>query len=116
RDGKREFENGLPTPTINATVDNTSVWGRVPSNPIQVTNAFSNDPADRPYQDVGFDGMTDADEQNHFANYLNQLRTIYGPNSPVYQQALADPSGDNFKGYRDPSFDGNSGILERYKN
>ncbi len=35
RDGKREFENGLPTPTITAPVDNSTVWGRVPSNPIQ---------------------------------------------------------------------------------
>src|SRR4029078_10191352 len=98
KDGRRQYENGLPTPSTqnNNPVDVTA-WGKTPRNPIQVTNAFSNDPADRPYQDVGFDGMTDADEQNHFANYLNQLRAIYGPNSPVYQQALADPSGDNFK-------------------
>ena len=47
-----------PTP---AQVD-TSIWGVVPRNPIQVTNAFSNDPADRPYQDVGFDGLTDSAE------------------------------------------------------
>jgi hypothetical protein len=41
-DGKRAYENGLPTiknPAI--PVDNNTVWGRVPSNPIQVTNAFS---------------------------------------------------------------------------
>ena len=31
RDGKRQYENGLPTPTNNAQVDNSSVWGRVPS-------------------------------------------------------------------------------------
>ena len=45
-----------------AQVD-TSIWGVVPRNPIQVTNAFSNDPADRPYQDVGFDGLTDSAEE-----------------------------------------------------
>ncbi len=39
-----------------------TVWGQVPRNPIQVTNAFSNDPADRATQDVGFDGLTDTGE------------------------------------------------------
>ena len=115
RDGKRLYENGLPTPSNpNIPVD-TSVWGRTPRNPIQVTNAFSNDPADRPYQDVGFDGLTDADEKNHFAGYLNSLQTVYGINSAVYQNALKDPSEDDFKGYRDPSYTASDGILERYK-
>ena len=59
KDGKRQYENGLPMPTSPAAID-TSVWGRVPLNPIQVTNAFSNNPAeDRPYQDVGLDGLND---------------------------------------------------------
>ena len=116
RDGKREYENGLPTPKINATVDNTSVWGRVPSNPIQVTNAFSNDPADREYQDVGFDGLTDSDERTKFLNYITTLTNNFGANSPIVQQANADPSGDNFKPYRDASYDQqNAGILQRYK-
>ena len=58
RDGKRAYENGLPTTKNPAIpVDTNTVWGRVPSNPIQVTNAFSNDPDDRPYQDVGYDGL-----------------------------------------------------------
>jgi len=34
----------------------------------------------------------------------------------AYQQALADPSADNFKPYRDESFGDNTGILARYKN
>lgn len=116
RDGKRLYENGLPTPgNPNIPVD-TSVWGRIPRNPIQVTNAFSNDPNDRPYQDVGLDGLTDTDEKTHFSGYLNQLATVYGINSPVYQKAIQDPADDNFKGYRDPSFTSNDGILSRYKN
>ena len=36
--------------------------------------------------------------------------------SPVYQAAVNDPSADNFKGYRDPSFSDTTGILQRYKN
>jgi cell surface protein SprA len=113
RDGKRLYENGLPTPNNNVPVD-TSRWGKVPRNPLQVTNAFSNDPADRPYQDVGFDGLTDPEEKQHFSNYLSQLQSVVNPS--VYQNAQNDPSQDNFKGYRDPSFTANDGILARYKN
>ena len=116
RDGKRQYENGLPTPTQpNIPVDETA-WAKVPRNPIQVTNAFSNDPADRPFQDVGYDGMTDTAERRHFAPYLNQLNAVVGTNSLAYQAAQNDPSADNFKGYRDPSFSERNGILERYKN
>ena len=119
RDGKRMYENGLPTPTINSPVDNNTVWGRAPANPLQVTNAFSNEPNDRQYQDVGYDGLVDTAEARKFAPYLNSLRTVQGANSPAYLNALQDPSADNFKPYRDQSFDapGNiAGILKRYKN
>ena len=55
------------------------IWGRVPRNPIQVTNAFSNDPEDRPFQDVGFDGLGDEDERlKRQADYLNQLLVNFG--------------------------------------
>jgi cell surface protein SprA len=118
RDGKRQYENGLPTPTNNARVDESSVWGRVPAIPLQVTNAFSNTASDRALQDVGFDGLQDSAEQRLFRPYLNTLAAIHGTSSIAYTQALADPSADNFKAYRDVSFDGNpvAGILPRYKN
>jgi cell surface protein SprA len=117
RDGKKEFENGLNTPNINAAIDNSSVWGRVPANPIQVTTAFSNDAADRPFQDVGLDGMNDADEKNKFQTYLNNLAATVGTGSPAYQSALIDPSNDNFTNYRDAAYDqSQTGILGRYKN
>ncbi|RYZ49276.1 MAG: cell surface protein SprA, partial [Chitinophagaceae bacterium] len=116
KDGKRQYENGLPTPTQqNIPLDETNL-AKVPRNPIQVTNAFSNDPEDRPFQDVGYDGATDTAEQRMFANYLNRLGNVVGTSSPVYQAAAADPSADNFKGYRDASFTNKTGILERYKN
>lgn len=116
RDGKRLYENGLPiSSNPNIPVDET-VWGRIPRNPIQVTNAFSNDPADRPFQDIGFDGLADADEKTKFQLYLTQLQANFGAGSPVYQRAVNDPSADNFRGYRDAQYDKtNSGILERYK-
>jgi len=118
RDGKRMYENGLPTPTITSPVDNNSVWGRVPANPLQVTNAFSNEPTDREFQDVGYDGLTDTAETRKFSNYLTTLGTNLGTGSLAYRRAANDPSGDNFKYYRDESFDQTpvAGILERYKN
>ena len=115
KDGKRQYENGLPTPKNQPPVDTSSVWGQVPSNPLQVTNAFSNDPADRPYQDVGYDGLTDTAEQRKFSGYLNALGSLYGTGSTIFQKAEQDPSHDDFKNYRDNSFTGNDGILARYK-
>lgn len=112
RDGKRFYENGLPTPGIHSPVDSSTVWGKVPSNPLQVTNAFSNNIDDRVYQDVGFDGLRDDEEVRKFSDYLAALQA----SAPAaYPRALADPSADNFKPYRDPSYDG-VGILGRYKN
>ncbi len=116
RDGRRFFENGLPTPNIQAGVDSTTDWGRVPSNPIQVTTAFSNDPSDRPFQDVGFDGLDDDGERRKFNNYLSQLAAITGTGSAAYQAALNDPANDNFKNYRDAAYDAEKAdILARYK-
>ena len=118
RDGKRLYENGLPTPKNTAPVDENTVWGRVPANPLQVTNAFSNEPTDRQFQDVGYDGLTDTAEQRKFTPYLNSLQANFGAASPIYQRAQPDPSADNFKPYRDGPFDQPpvTGILQRYKN
>lgn len=116
KDGKRAYENGLPTPKIPAQTEN-SIWGTVPVNPIQVTQAFSNEPDDRPYQDVGYDGNRDEDEQTLHQQYLQGLQSTVGAGSQAYQQALNDPSSDNFRYYRDGAYDqSNTGILGRYKN
>jgi len=116
RDGKRLYENGLPTPTIPSPVDTNTVWGQVPSNPQQVTNAFSNTPEDRIYQDVGFDGLQDAQEKTKFKDYLFNIAATYGAGSPFYLRANADPSADNFVPYRGEVYETtNAGILQRYK-
>ena len=110
RDGRRFYENGMPTPKIPASID-SSTWGYVPVNPIQVTNAFSNNPEDRKYQDVGFDGMNDAEEANKRSYLINKIS-----NPTLAQQILKDPSADNYVWYRDPSYDASkTGILGRYK-
>ena len=117
KDGRRFYENGLNSPNQPSAVDNTSVWGITPVNPIQLTQAFSNDPADRPYQDVGFDGLDDAGEAVKRSMYLNNLLSNFGATSPFYNRAKQDPSNDDYKWYRDNSYDAsNTGILGRYKN
>ena len=117
KDGKKLFENGLNTPNIPAAMDSSSVWGRVPFNAVQTTNAFSTDPTDRPYQDEGFDGLDDNGERAKFSNYLSNLSILFGTGSAIYQKAFADPAGDNFLNYRDPSYDtSRTGIIGRYKN
>ena len=116
KDSRRFYENGLPTPNLPAKVDR-SVWGVIPSNPTQVTNAFSNDPSDRPYQDVGFDGLTDSAEVDFRRfDYLNVLAANFGSGSKIYQDAIADPSADNYHFYRGADLDAeNADILARYK-
>ncbi|MFC4262244.1 cell surface protein SprA [Ferruginibacter yonginensis] len=115
KDGRRFYENGLPTPNAPAPID-TTVWGNVPRNPIQVTNAFSNNPDDRKFQDIGLDGMSDTAEVRKRQAYLNTIAANFGINSAAYQNALLDPSSDDYKHYRNASFTGTDGILARYKN
>lgn len=116
KDGKRFYENGMNTPNINAAVDSSNTWGKTPVNPIQITQAFSNDPADRTFQDVGLDGLDDAGEVRKKGYILDRLANNFGTGSPIYQKTLLDPSNDDYKWYRDPSFDAaGTGILGRYK-
>ncbi|BAV04191.1 T9SS outer membrane translocon Sov/SprA [Filimonas lacunae] len=116
KDGRRFYENGLSTPTQTTSVDSTSTWGRTPVNPIQITQAFSNDPADRAYQDLGFDGLDDDGERRKRDGYLRELNQNF-PGATFVTQAVADPSNDNYVWYRDAVYDrDNIGILGRYKN
>ena len=89
----------------------------MPRNPVQVTNAFSNDANDRQYQDVGFDGLNnDSEVVRRRADYLDILRTTFGSASKVYLDALNDPSSDDYHYYRGGDLDAQgAGILERYK-
>ena len=117
KDGKRFYENGLNTPTQASAIDSSSTWGKTPLNPIQITQAFSNDPNDRPYQDLGFDGLNDGEENSKRSQYLQDLANNFGTSSAIYKKALNDPSNDDYKWYRDPSYDAaGTDILGRYKN
>lgn len=115
RDNYKSAENGLPTPA-HPTTTVTTPWAVVPA--VQpLLNTFNNDPAERPYQDVGLDGMgntTGPTEQTFFSNYLNSVHSIVTP--AAYNEIAADPSGDDFHYFRGADYDAaNVKALERYK-
>src|SRR5690554_8110350 len=64
RDGRKSFEQGLPTSAV-ATNTDTTAWGRV-STLQSLVNAFDNNPQSRKFQDIGLDGLSDSDERLFF--------------------------------------------------
>ena len=118
RDGRKSFENGLPTSAVVVDVD-TTIWGRVPTTQ-PIVNAFDNDESTRMYQDIGYDGLGSThglqDEQSFFADYLNDIANRFGTSSEAYQNALADPSSDDFRYFRSTYWDEHDvKINDRYK-
>ncbi|WP_298484314.1 cell surface protein SprA [uncultured Maribacter sp.] len=93
RDGKKQYENGLPD-TKNTESTAPTSWGEVPQTQALVY-AFDAEEANRTIQDVGFDGLSDANEG-----------TVFNNNSG------ADPALDNYEYYINKE----GGILERYLN
>jgi cell surface protein SprA len=96
---------------MHLPVDNTN-WGKVPRN--RSGNAFSNEPADREYQDVGFDGNRNDSERVKRSQYLTNLQSLVTPSA--FANAQADPSSDDYTHYRNDAFSASDGILKRYKN
>ena len=93
KDGRKQFENGLPGATDNSPVFNTP-WGKVPASQ-SLLYTFNTIPEDRLLQDVGLDGLGDGEE-----------RSVYPDGPPE------DPAGDNYEYF--VAAEGN--VLERYKN
>ncbi len=112
KDSRKGFENGLPTNALVTNVD-TTTWGRV-STLQSLVNAFDNDPSSREYQDIGFDGLSNNDEQKFFDQYLKELELQV--NQDAYGDALKDPSSDDFHYFRGSDYDLEQvSILARYK-
>ncbi|MDR0970057.1 MAG: cell surface protein SprA [Lentimicrobiaceae bacterium] len=118
RDGRKSYENGLPSTAEVMNVD-TTIWGRVPILQA-IVEVFNNDPASRKYQDIGYDGLNDEDETSFFkGTFLDAIQEIYGIGSKAYELAAKDPSADNFHYFRGSDYDSDSrygSITERYKN
>jgi cell surface protein SprA len=120
KDGRKSFENGLPTAQNMAAVDST-VWGRVPRL-TAVTNSFDNTYLSQ--QDLGLNGLSTSEELTYFDTYGRYRNAI---NEKVTTDAkmrwaneafspLTDPAGDDFHYYRGTDFDEKeTNIFDRYK-
>ncbi len=117
RDGRKSFENGLPTSALVTDVDTTD-WGRVPTKQA-LTQSFDSRPESRPFQDVGYDGLPTSDERSFFGDkFLQIIANKYGAGSVAYTQANDDPSSDNFHSFVGGDYDSDpkySSVTERYK-
>jgi hypothetical protein len=117
RDGRKFYENGLPTSSVVENVD-TTIWGRVPTMQ-DLVGTFSNSSEARLYQDVGYDGLRDEDERSFFGDsFLGIIKDRFGMDSQAYLQAYNDPSSDNYHYFRSADWDTDEehkSILARYK-
>ncbi len=94
KDGRKQYENGLP---LDGSTLNTisTAFGRVPADQ-SLIYAFNSDGQERINQDVGFDGLSDADEAQQFPDFANQ----------------DDPSADNYQYFLNAT----GSIVDRYRN
>jgi cell surface protein SprA len=90
RDGRKQYENGLPASTNNE-IPRETIWGQVPSTQ-SLVYAFDADETNRAAQDLGLDGYDDAAE------------------ATIYNGPAEDPALDNYRYYLNRE----GSILERY--
>lgn len=108
RDGRKAFEQGLPTDRNKTNVDFTA-WGRIPANR-QINIALDPDPNGQRQQDLGLDGLDNDGERDVFADWLKVHE-----GRPYYAALAADPANDDYLSYRDPLFGNSNNIFERYR-
>ncbi|MFD2908973.1 cell surface protein SprA [Flavobacterium ardleyense] len=93
RDGKKSYENGLPEPG-SSTPTVTTAWGTVPASQ-SLIYAFDTSEGNRKAQDVGLDGLSDAQEAIQHPLFAGQ----------------PDPSADNYNFY----LNAGGSIINRYR-
>ena len=99
-DGRKQYENGLPVDPVSNDLTYKTNWGKVPATQ-SLIYAFDADENNRGLQDIGFDGLTDAEE----ATYTFEGGITY--NGPA-----EDPALDNYEYFLNRE----GSILERYLN
>ena len=122
KDGKRSFENGLPTNTAETALISKTAWGKV-SAKTSTAYAFDNTAGVRDAQDVGLDGLSTVEEKTWptTVSYLDNLRNKLDPTALNRMQEdpfspLNDPAGDNYHYFRGSDYDAQkASILQRYK-
>lgn len=112
RDGKKFYESGMP---VDGSKSYTyTQWGKIPTQST-VTYAFATTSGSRALQDVGFNGLTDAEEQEFYKSaYLDQIQGKV--NQAVFDSIFADPARDDYHYFRGSDWDEmHAPILQRYK-
>jgi len=114
-DRRKSFENGLPSGSNSSAETDTTSLAIVPSGP-QINFAFDNNATTLKTQDVGLDGMDDAQELEHFdTTLLKKIAANFGAGSKYYTDATADPSNDNYLHYLENAYDVlDADIINRY--
>lgn len=92
KDGRKQYENGLGSDQI--LVNPQPLWGDVPASQ-SLIYAFDTNVANRTNQDIGLDGLSNANEGGVYTNFASEL----------------DPAADDYTFYLNAS----GGILERYQ-
>ena len=113
RDGKKFYESGMPVDGSSSFT--TTQWGKIPTQ-ATVTYAFATTSGSRALQDVGFNGLTDAEEKE-FGPYQEFLTAIQGKVSAAQLDSIMnDPANDDYHYFRGSDFDRiQASILQRYK-
>ncbi len=93
KDGRKQYENGLGPDQI--MVNPQPIWGNVPASQ-SLIYAFDTNADNRKNQDVGLDGLADANEGSIYTNYASEQ----------------DPAGDDYTYYLNTT----GSVLDRYKN
>ncbi|MGZ3920040.1 MAG: T9SS outer membrane translocon Sov/SprA, partial [Bacteroidia bacterium] len=105
KDGRMLYENGLPGQSSfsnNLPIDSNNV-GNFPIIPPTV-NAFSQDNNDRPFQDVGYDGLGNDAEKYRFRRVLADMQSI-GATPAAVAKLVNDPSTDDYHFFRGDDWD-----------
>jgi cell surface protein SprA len=92
KDGRKQYENGLPADGSDANTT-TTAWGKVPSNQ-SLVYTFDTEGQERTNQDIGYDGLDNAGEAAKFPNFAN----------------LEDPANDDYQYF----LQAQGNILDRY--
>jgi cell surface protein SprA len=91
QDGKKFYENGVGN---NQTLAPPTIWGNAPASQ-SLIYAFDSNEANRSSQDVGYNGLNDAEEATKFPAFAS----------------FADPAEDDYKYFLNAT----GSIFERYK-
>ena len=112
-DGKKFYESGMSVDGKDQY--SFTQWGKVPQQSM-VTYAFATSSGSRAKQDVGLNGLTDAEEQA-FESYQPFIEAARAKVDPlIFDSIYADPANDNYVYFRGDKWDRmQASILDRYK-